>query len=86
MEVIEFLFLVFLTPLCYMVIAAFFIYLPLSRRRDLDIPKYGSDIDILTTYPLPASERESYFIALMQSEATKFNQGLPYFMFVRPLL
>lgn len=40
-----------------MVIAVFLIYLPLSRQRDRDIPKYGSDIDILTTYPLPASER-----------------------------
>lgn len=56
MEVIEFLFLVFLTPLCYMVTALFLIYLPLSRQRDLDIPTYGSDTDALTTYLWPAGE------------------------------
>lgn len=54
MKVIEFLFFsFFLTHLYYMVIALFLIYLPL---RDLDIPKYSSSIDILTTYPLAASE------------------------------
>lgn len=57
MEVIELLFLVFLTPLRHVVLALFLIYLPLSRQRDLDLPKYSSAIDILTTYPLPASEQ-----------------------------
>lgn len=36
--------------------ASFLIYLPLSRQRALVLPEYGSNTDILTTYPLPARE------------------------------